>query len=478
MSAPDVIIIGAGVTGLSAAYYLRGAGLSYTILEADADLGGVWHTHRWHGARCDSDFVKYSFSFKPFLSDRCLQTREQIHRYLRSIATEFHIMEHIRFATRVTRAVFDDAEQRWIVHTSQGTFTSQFLINGNGYFSEPYVPRFRDSEKFKGEIIHAAALDDRRTFTDKDVVLVGSGSTAVCAAPELAPPVSRSLTLLQRSPTYIYEISNAAGRLTRLCQMLHTRGITVPLRALRYYLQCRDDVIFVGFRRFPRVARWFFRRHWIDAVGKERFEAHFRPRYNPWEQRIAVAIGLKEKLRTNAITIKTGEVERFTESSIRLTNGEEVRCDVCILATGFDLDILKFELFVGDTRIAIPGINFYKGIMLGGVPNYFHPFGAWHTAWTQRSETVMKYAIQIIAYMKRRGFGAVSIARRDVAFTPPITPGYITRSLSMMPRFYGTYDLPSIDNLVSYRFDPRRFSFSSRPTYPFSSRTLNAGTGR
>jgi len=359
MSSPDVIVIGAGVTGIGAAYYLRAAGLSYTILESDADLGGVWHTHRWHGARCDSDFVKYSFSFKPFLSEQCLQSREQIQRYLRSVAAEFGILDHVRFNTRVTRAVFDLAEQRWIVHTSQGTFTARFLINGNGYFSEPYVPRFPGADGFKGEIVHTAALDDRRTFSDKHVVLVGSGSTAVCAAPALAPPVSRSLVLLQRSPTYIYEISNVADRLTRLCQALHARGVTAPLTVLRYYLQARDDLIFVGFRRFPRLARWIFRRHWLGAVGRERFEAHFRPRYNPWEQRIAVAIGLKDKLRTNAIVIKTGEIERFTERSIRLTNGEDLGCDVCILATGFNLNILKFDMYVGDFKIAIAGINFY-----------------------------------------------------------------------------------------------------------------------
>ena len=460
MLSRDVIVIGAGVTGIGAGYYLRKAGLSYAILERDTDLGGVWHTHRWHGARCDSDFVKYSFSFKPFLSDRCLQSREEIQRYLRWVAAEFGILDEIRFETRVIRADFDLAETRWIVRTSRGMFTSQFLINGNGYFSEPYVPRFPGTEQFKGEMVHTAALDGRRTFADKNVVLVGSGSTAVCAAPELAPPVSRSLTLLQRSPTYIYEISNDAGRVTRVCQALHARGVTMPLRVLRYYLQCRDDVIFVGFRRFPRLARWIFKRHWLDAVGKERFEAHFRPRYSPWEQRIAVAIGLKEKLRTNAITIKTAEIERFTESSIRLTNGEEIRCDVCILATGFELEILKFELAVGGEKVAVPGINFYKGMMLGGVPNYFHPFGAWHTAWTQRSETVVKYALEIIAYMKARGFRMVGIERRDVGFTPPLTPGYITRALARMPRFYGTYDLPSIDSLVSYRFDPRRFQFS------------------
>lgn len=133
---PTAIIIGAGMTGIGAAYYLRANNIPYTILEAKQDLGGVWNTHRWHGSRCDSDFIKYCFSFKPFLSAHCLQSRETIQQYLRCVATEFSILENIRFDTRVTRTVFSAEAQRWTVYTNQGAFTAQFLINGNGYFSD------------------------------------------------------------------------------------------------------------------------------------------------------------------------------------------------------------------------------------------------------------------------------------------------------------------------------------------------------
>ncbi len=453
------IIIGAGITGIGAAYYLRAHNISYTILEGKDDLGGVWNTHRWHGARCDSDFIKYSFSFKPFLSPQCLQSREHIHQYLRSVATEFELLEHIRFNTLVTKAVFDIDDAHWIVHTNTGIFASQFLINGNGYFSNPYMPVFRNAETFTGEIIHTSDLDGRRTFTDKDVVLVGSGSTAICCAPELSR-VSKSLVLIQRSPSYIYEISNKASRVTLMCQRLHEIGITFPVKVLRYYLQCKDDLIFVLFRRFPRFARWVFKHHWLKTIGEESFQRHFSPRYNPWEQRIAVAIGLKEKLQKKEISIKTGEIDHFTESSIVLTSGEDIRCDACILATGFDVNFLKFDMYVGEEKRALKGLNFYKGLMMGAVPNYFQPVGVWHSAWTQRSETATRFAIKIMTYMKRNGFRTVSIERKDVECSPGITPNYIKRCLSSMPRLYGTYNLPSIDNIVSYRFHPGSFKFS------------------
>ena len=455
----NVIIIGAGMTGIGAAYYLRAAGISYTILEAKSDLGGVWNTHRWHGARCDSDFIKYSFSFKPYLSAHCLQERGTIQEYLREVTREFSIAQNIVFDCRVLKAVFDSVAGRWTVHTNRGSFSARFLINGNGYFSDkPYVPALPDADKFKGEIVHTSHLDGRRTFFDQNVVLVGSGSTAICCAPELAR-VAKSLVLLQRSPTYIYETDNRAGPFIRSCQALYGLGLRWPVKWLRSYLQLKDDLVFVGFRRFPRLARWFFRRHWRDAVNEDVLREHFTPRYNPWEQRIAVSIGFKQALRSGRIAMKTAEIERFTESAVVLKGGERLECDVCILATGLNLRFFSFELYVGERKIDVRRINFYKGLLVGGIPNYFHPMGSWHSAWTQRLEPVMGLAVGIMRHMKQRGYGAVSIERRDLDAAPGITPNYVMRSLSTMPRFHGTSNLPSIDNIFAVRFDASRFQF-------------------
>ena len=453
------IVIGAGITGIGAAYYLRQNGIPHLVLEANKDLGGVWYTQRWHGARCDSDFVKYSYSFRPHVSTHCLHSREDIHKYLRSVAEEFDIIERIRFNTLVTSAEFDSHAGRWTVHTNHGRFTAQFLINGNGYFSEPHVPQFPGRERFAGEVVHTFHLDDKRTFEGKDVVLVGSGSTAVCCAPALAE-VSGSLTMLQRSPSYIYEIDNRATPLMRFCQHLYGQGFQAPIRFLRGYLQARDDVIFVAFRALPRLARLIFRNHWRDAVSSDTLRQHFTPRYGPWEQRIPIAIGLKAAVKSGRVVMKTGEIERFTVASVVLKSGEEVKCDVCVLATGFELNFLKFGLFVDGAKVDMAGINFYKGIMMGGVPNYFQPVGVWHSAWTQRSETATKFAVKIMRHMSERGLRKVCIDRQEsVQYTPAITPNYIMRRLDLMPRLYGTFELPSVDNLLCYRFEPRAFNF-------------------
>ena len=458
----DVLVIGAGMTGIGAGYYLGERGLRYAILEAKPDLGGVWNTHRWHGARCDSDFIKYSFSFKPFLSENCLHGRARIHRYLHEVAQEFRILENIRFDIRVAKAVFDEATQRWTVHTSRGTFNARFLVNGNGYFSDqPFVPSFAGADRFRGEIVHTSHLDAARRFDGKDVVVVGSGATAICCAPELAR-VSKSLVLLQRSPSYVYETDNKAGRLILFCQDLYRRGLRFPVRWLRRYLQLRDDLIFVGFRRFPRLAKRFFRRHWLGTVGEQAYREHFSPRYNPWEQRIPVAIGLKEALRSGRMRIETAHLERFEEHAVVLKSGKRLACDVCVLATGLNLRFFSFELYVGERKVSLERINFYKGFMLGGIPNYFHPMGSWHSAWTQRMEPLTRLAVRIMGYMDRHGLGTVCVRRREIEAAPGITPNYVMRSLASMPRLQGTCDLPSIDNLLMLGFLPHGLQFATQ----------------
>ena len=444
----DVIVIGAGMTGIAAGYYLGRAGLRYAVLEAKGELGGVWNTHRWHGARCDSDVIKYSYGFRPYLSDACLQSGAQLRAYLRAVAAECGMLEHIRFHNAVERAEFDSGAQRWRVRSSQGTYTARFLVNGNGYYAdEPFVPQLEGAARFRGEIVHTSHLDAARSFAGKRVVVVGSGATAVCCAPELAR-VSASLVLLQRSPSYIYETDNRAGPLVRACQLLYRKGVRFPVHWLRRYLQLRDDLIFVGFRRLPALARWFFRRHWRGTLDPEALRRDFTPRYNPWEQRIPVAIGLKEALRSGRVRMKTARIRRFDETGIVLEGGERLDCDVCVLATGLNLRFFAFDIRVDGRPAALERVNFFKGFMLGGIPNYFHPMGSWHSAWTQRLEPLLRQAVRIIAHMDRRGLGVVCVDRREVAAAPGITPNYVLRSLATMPRLEGTVDLPSIDNLL------------------------------
>ncbi|HEX4986212.1 MAG TPA: NAD(P)/FAD-dependent oxidoreductase [Burkholderiales bacterium] len=453
----EVAIVGAGITGIAAAREFGRTGLAYIVLERCESVGGVWLTHRWHGARCDSDIIKYSYSFRPLLAERCLLDAASIQSYLRDVTEEFGIAPHIRFGATVTRAEFTN--DRWRIHTSRGIFTARFLLNGNGYFADqPHVPKLPGLADFRGEVVHSVYLDGRRTFHDKRVVLVGSGATAICCAPALAR-VSKSLVLLQRSPSYIFEAGNGIGWTTRACQSLFRHGIRWPVHALRHALQLRDDVIFVAFRRFPWLGKSIFRRHWLATVGRDNFEAHFRPDYGPWQQRIPVAVGLKAKLRSGEIVMRTGEIARFESGGVVLKDDSTVACDVCVLATGHNLEFLKFELVVEGRPVSVDRLGFYKGVMMGSIPNYFHPFGVLHSAWTQRIETIVRFIAHILAHMRREGYRVVMLDQREVEYVPSLASGYIRRSLDTLPRLYGVYHLQSLDRLLSYRFDPSQFRF-------------------
>lgn len=455
-----VIIIGAGVTGISASYYLSKNNIQHLILEKAIDVGGIWSSQKWPGVRCDTDIIKYSFSFNPFLSNQCLVSGETISNYLRATCCEFKITDKIQFGTIVEKTVFDTKEKIWNVYTNKGRFSSKFIINANGYFAgAPHTPHFAGTEKFKGEITHLLHLDKKKNIKHKRVVLVGSGASAICAAPVLCAN-SLSMTLLQRSPSYIYEENNEIGIFVNLAQKLYRRGWTFPVKVVNYFLQLKDDLVFVLFRKFPRLGKLFFKLHWKDSIDSKMFEENFQPTYNPWEQRIPVSLGLKEVIKNKKLNIVTGKIQSFTESGILLEGGRTIEFDLCVLATGYDLSLFKFDIWVDAHKVDTQDINYYKGMMLGGIPNYFQPFGASHTSWTQRIEVISKLIIKIILHMRKRKLDTVIIERKKVKNNPKITPNYVLRNLSKLPAIYGTLELPSIDNFTFHFLRKNSFKFS------------------
>ena len=455
-----VIIVGAGLAGICASYYLSKNDIPHLILEKSSAAGGIWSSLTWPGIRCDTEILNYSYSFNPFLSDSSLVSGAEISDYLKTTADDFGITEKTLFDTRVKSADFSTTEQRWNIQTSRGKFKAQFMINANGYFSDKsHVPEFKGTDKFKGAITHLFGVTKKTVIKGKSVVLVGSGASAISTAPALATD-SQSLTLLQRSPSYIYEDNNSPGLFTRLAQMLYRAGFKSPVKAINLFMQLKSDLVFVVFRKAPWLGKLFFRYHWKDVVDRTTYNKHFCPLYNPWEQRIPVATGFKQLIREGKIQLETGHIEKFTANGILLKNGRFIESDLCILATGFNLKFFRFEISIDDQRVDTRSINFFKGMMMGGIPNYFQPFGPPHTSFTRRVETVSKHIVKIILHMRKQNLDTVSIARKQVEKTPRITPNYIMRDLPTLPAFYGTLELPTLDNLFFYRFRARDYNFS------------------
>ena len=292
---PLVIIIGAGITGIASSYYLTQANIPHLILEKSTEIGGIWHSQKWPGIRCDSYIIKYSYSFKPFLSNQCLVSGETIHNYLNNVSKEFGIQDKVIFGVTVKKAVFHSEDKVWRVYTDKGVCKTNFIINANGYFSSRICPLSREviflRERFFISLIWIKI--GKVCLKDKKILLVGSGASAISTVSALYGD-SSTLTLLQRSPSYIYEQDNRIGIFVNIAQKLYKSGIAAPLVLVRYFLQLSDDFIFVLFRSVPWIGKLFFKLHWKKSVGQKVFEEHFQPRYNPWEQRIPISLGLKK----------------------------------------------------------------------------------------------------------------------------------------------------------------------------------------
>lgn len=450
LAATDVIIVGAGVTGIAVAHYLQARDISYVILEADDDVGGTWLRNKWHGARVDSEVVRYAFSFMLEIPRKELWDRGEVLDYLKRSLHATGIDQHLILRTRVQRASFDTRQNMWTVDTALGNYKARFLVNCNGFGANvPNVPAFDGMQAFRGPIIHACDLDEGARFDDQNVVLVGSGATAISTAPALSD-VCKSLTILQRSPSYIYEVDNTLGWFARLCRMLHEGGVPFAGATLRWKNTVEGDVYFLLIRRFPRLGRAFFRWHWRDTVTKEYHTEFLTPRYAPYTQRIPKAIGLKRRLAARKIAFRNGSIRRFGERSIVLEAGEEVPCDVCILATGFKLGVFSFPMSCDGLPLDVHDVNWYKTLMMGNVPNYFHPFGCFHCSWTQRVEQLARMIADVIVHVRTRQYNRVWVDRKTVPFDPVFRPDFLMRE-THLPRPYGLFELPTLDQLVSFR---------------------------
>ena len=460
-----VIIVGAGLTGIAASHYLARRGIDHIVLEKSDSVGGIWSSLRWPGIRCDTEIMNYSYSFKPYHCRHYLVSGETVSRYLESVARDIGLFDRLRLGTKVLAANFSSAEQRWQVHTDRGTFEARFLINANGYFSDkPHEPEFEGAGDFGGELIHLFRLDQDADLRNRRIVVVGSGASAISAAPALAEKAA-SVTLLQRSPSYIYEQSNDVGMLVDWAQRMHRKGFAFPLKLVNYIIQLKYDLVFVLFRAFPGVGKAFFRLHWRRLFDNETYAELLQPFYGPWEQRIPVGVGLKAGIEQGKIALVTGRIARFVPSGIELEDGRRLDADMCILATGFNLKFFRFPLSLDHRVIRTEGINFYKGMMMGGIPNYFQPFGPPHTSFTRRIERVCALIADIVSHMQARGLGSVRIPRKKIWRVPRITPGYVMRSLAELPVIHGTFQLPSIDNWLHFRFRAGDYDFQaeSRP---------------
>jgi monooxygenase len=440
----DVLIVGAGLSGIGAAAHLqRGCpDKSFLILEARGAIGGTWDLFRYPGIRSDSDMYTLGYAFKPWTSPKAIADGPSIRAYVEETAAERGIDQHIRLGHRVVAADWSSADSAWQVtaKTPDGEvqFRCRFLVMAAGYYDydEAYRPHWPGEESFAGPIVHPQFWPEKLEYSGKRIAVIGSGATAVTLVPEMARTAAH-VTMVQRSPSYIVSRPSVDS----IAEWLKRRLPPGAAYALTRWKNVALTWFFFRLARGrpERVARKLIQLARED-VGERFEEKDFTPPYKPWDQRLCLVPDgdLFKALRDGSVSLATGEIARFTQGGIELADGREIAADIVIAATG-----LKVVAF-GKTAISIDGrpadvakAMIYKGMMLGDVPNMMFIFGYTNASWTLKADLSCDYLLRLLKRMDATGAKA-AIARRDpdVGEIPflDFTSGYVRRALPLLPK--------------------------------------------
>ncbi|HMD57588.1 MAG TPA: NAD(P)/FAD-dependent oxidoreductase [Solirubrobacteraceae bacterium] len=444
----DVLIVGAGLSGVGAACHLRSAcpEKSFAIVEARAASGGTWDLFRYPGVRSDSDMFTLGYEFAPWREARAIADGPSILRYIRDTAREHGVDQMIRYNRRVVSASFNTSDASWAVeieHTDSGEreqLSCSLLFANTGYYryDEGYTPKIPGQERFRGQIIHPQHWPEDLDYAGKRVVVIGSGATAVTLVPAMAERAAH-VTMLQRSPSYVLSLPNddPVARLAR--RALPSRASYALVRwknvalATLLYEACRAAP-----RLMTRLLRGGVRKALPDGYD---VDTHFKPTYEPWDQRLCLVPDgdLFEAISNGSASVETDKIETFTERGLQLRSGRQLEADVVVTATGLNLLMLGgMAISVDDQRIDLSETVGYKAMMLSGVPNLVFTVGYTNASWTLKADLVANYVCRLLAYMDEHGYRVFTpLAPGPATRLGPLLDlksGYVKRSLDELPK--------------------------------------------
>jgi monooxygenase len=442
----DVLIVGAGLSGIGAAHHLQAAfpRRTYAILEARDALGGTWDLFRYPGVRSDSDMHTLGYRFRPWTQDKAITDGPSILRYVRDAATEAGIDKHIRYRHRVERAAWSTEDGRWTVDaTADGEpvqLTASFLFVCSGYYHYDvgHTPSFPGLERFGGTVIHPQQWPEDLDYAGKKIVVIGSGATAVTLVPALTDQAEH-VTMLQRSPTYIAARPARDQLGAKLTRRLGTRG---GYAVTRWKNVALGTWFYQLSQRRPERVKALLRQAAIAQLppGYD-VDTHFTPRYNPWDQRMCLAPDgdFFAAIRGGKASVVTDQIAEFTETGIRLESGAELEADIVVTATGLRLLALGgVRLTVDGGDVALAETMVYKGTMLSGVPNLTFTFGYTNSSWTLKADLVSEYAVRLLRYMDAQGYDQCVPARDDRGDGErpmlDFQSGYVQRAIHEFPK--------------------------------------------
>ncbi len=443
----DVLIVGAGISGIGAAHHLqeRCPGRSFAILEAREAIGGTWDLFRYPGIRSDSDMHTLGYRFRPWTAAKSIADGESILEYVRETAREGGIDRKVRFGHRVLSASWSSEEARWTVTAerndgAQVTISCAFLMNCTGYYDydEGFTPEFPGIENFEGRVIHPQHWPEEPEYEGRRVVVIGSGATAVTLVPAMAKDAAH-VTMLQRSPSYILSVPGEDPIAEALRKVLPARALYPVVRWKNVLLQ---SLTYRLARTRPGFVKKLLRKGVINALpaGYD-VDTHFKPKYDPWDQRLCMVPDgdLFKVLSDGSAEIVTDRIEGFTPGGIKLESGRELEADVVVTATGLNL------LFLGGMKIEVDGeepdqsqLLAYKGMMLSDIPNLIFTIGYTNASWTLKADLVAEYLCRLLNHMDAGGYDICVPHLSDPSVTPePIldfNSGYVLRAVADLPK--------------------------------------------
>jgi len=492
----DVLIVGAGLSGVAAAYYLqsRCPTKTYAILEGRGVSGGTWDLFRYPGVRSDSDMHTLGYAFRPWRAAKAIADGPAILQYVRETAALYGIDKRIRYHHRLRRADWSSDQAMWTVEVERTpdqpdsadsvgvadheviTLTCNFLFMCTGYYTyeQGYTPSWPGVDRFAGQIVHPQFWPDDLDYAGKQVVIIGSGATAVTLAPALAGTAAH-VTMVQRSPTYIV----ARPSEDPVANWLHRR---LPSRVAHPLVRGKNIAFGMYFYRLTRRKPDYVKAEILkltrDQLGPDfDVDKHFAPRYNPWDQRLCLApdADFFTAIKQGKVSVVTDQIETFTKTGLRFKSGAELAADVIITATGLNMRFMNgVQLSVDGAPIALANTTTYRGMMYSGVPNLASAFGYTNASWTLKCELIAQYVCRLLNYMDQHGYdGACPQAPADAASDEAVinlSSGYVQRTIATLPRQghqspWRTYQNYARDlvNLRWSRLNDGAMRFSRRP---------------
>lgn len=443
----DVLIVGAGLSGIGAAAHLvrRCPQIRFELIEARERLGGTWDLFRYPGIRSDSSMYTFSYGFKPWIHDKAIADGKAILSYLVETARDYGIDQRIRYHHRLVSANWSSQDCRWLADvelTQTGeriAISCRFLWVCAGYYDyeQGYLPQFDGIESFCGQIVHPQHWPDDADYRDKNVIIIGSGATAVTLLPSMADK-AKHVTMLQRSPSWVVGRPERDPLAQRLKKWLPARWV---YRLARWKEVGVQLLFYRQARKRPHWARRFLLKQLRLVLPASIVSEHFTPSYNPWDQRICAVPDddLFKALQSGKASVVTDQIDRFTSGGIRLKSGRELQADMIVTATGLNLKVLGGAQIAVDGAPVVMGQAYnYKGVMLSGVPNMAFVVGYTNSSWTLKADLVSAYVCKLLRYMGRRGYDQVVPRVQPGTMRPAplidFQSGYVLRALDKLPK--------------------------------------------